>query len=332
MAVNHLCQWQYLRFQLSHPSAPACRYLSPSRSKSSTSSTAKVNCSAAPSSSPMDSHNEGRKKFMEFPYASGPVRQLMVDLVSTVENTLDSQLLPCTLPPDVQYYENQNGTAQASLQIRSGLKSSLIDFILGSWVHSELPTGAALNITSLSAYLNSSTDAPNLLIELIQSSPSSLVLILDLSPRKDLVLHPDYLQTFYESTRLDEYRQMLEKVPEVRPYFSSSLYLRCVISPSAIMVRVDTETETGAGESTRLDYIITNHVHPVAKQVIGIWLNQCACGGRHVGESDKAYLEKRDGLIKNKTIEIDLGSSFPRLFGPQVASRVLGEIQKVFTA
>lgn len=207
-----------------------------------------------------------------------------------------------------------------------------IDFILGSWVHSELPTGAALNITSLSAYLNSSTDAPNLLIELIQSSPSSLVLILDLSPRKDLVLHPDYLHTFYESTRLDEYRQMLEKVPEVRPYFSSSLYLRCVVSPSAIMVRVDTETETGAGESTRLDYIITNHVHPVAKQVIGIWLNQCACGGRHVGESDKAYLEKRDGLIKNKTIEIDLGSSFPRLFGPQVASRVLGEIQKVFTA
>lgn len=203
-----------------------------------------------------------------------------------------------------------------------------IDFILGSWIHSELPTGGALNITSLSAYLNSSTDAPNFLIELIQSSPTSLFLILDLPPRKDLVLHPDYLQTFYESTQLDKQRQMLEKVPEASPYFSSSLYIRCVVSPTAIMIRVETET----GESTRMEEIITSYVDPVAKEVIGIWLNQCACGGREIGESDRADLEKRDGLMKKKTIEVDLGTSFPRLFGPEVAGRVLGEIQKVFTA
>ena len=101
-----------------------------------------------------------------------------------------------------------------------------IDFVLGSWLHCELPSGVALNITSLSAYLNSSTDAPNLLVELIRSSPTSMVLILDLPPRKDLVLDPDYLKTFYEDTHLDQHRQHLEKLPEVRPYFSSSLYIR----------------------------------------------------------------------------------------------------------
>jgi red chlorophyll catabolite reductase len=65
----------------------------------------------------MDPHNnEGRTKFKAFPYVSAPDRNLMVDLVSTVENRLDSQLLPCTLPPDVQYYQyqNQSGTGVAS--------------------------------------------------------------------------------------------------------------------------------------------------------------------------------------------------------------------------
>lgn len=276
----------------------------------------------------MDPHNEARTKFKAFPYVSAPHRNLMVDLVSTVENRLDSQLLPCTLPPDVQYYQNQSGTGCASLHIRSGDKPSQIDFILGSWIHCELPTGGALNITSLSAYLNPSTDAPNFLFELIQSSPKSLVLILDLPPRKDVVLSPDYLRTFYEDTQLDTHRQRLEKIPEVRPYISSSLYIRSLVSPTAIMVRIETEA---SGEG-RMEEVIKGHVDPIAKQVLGIWLDQCACGEREVGESDRAYLEKRDGLVKSRTIEIDLGSSLPRLFGPEVADRVLGSVREFFSA
>ncbi|XVE87133.1 hypothetical protein DITRI_Ditri18aG0091900 [Diplodiscus trichospermus] len=275
------------------------------------------------SSSPME---KTPKKFMDFPFVTAPHRNLMIDLVSTVENRLQSQLKPCTLPPDVQHYYNQSGTSQGSLHIRSGHSSSQVDFILGSWLHCELPTGGALNITSLSAYLNSSTDAPNFLIELIQSSPTSLVLILDLPPRKDLVLYPEYLQTFYENTHLDSLRQRLEKRPEVRPFYSSALYIRCVTSPTAIMIRVDTE----GAEPGRMEEIVKDHVDPVAKEAIATWLDQCACGERKVEEEEKAYLEKRDGLIKNKTIEIDLGSSFPRLFGPDIANRILGVIREVY--
>lgn len=202
-----------------------------------------------------------------------------------------------------------------------------VDFILGSWLHCELPTGGALNITSLSSYLNQTTDAPNFLLELIQSSPTSLVLILDLPPRKDLVLHPDYLQTFYQDTQLDTPRQRLDKLAEAKPYFSSALYIRSVVSPTAILVRIEAEAD-GQGQS--LEEIIENHVGPIAKEVLGIWLDQCACGKREVEEDERAYLKKRDDLIKRKTIEIDLGSNFPRLFGPDAADRVLGAIKEVY--
>lgn len=268
----------------------------------------------------------GRSRFIEFPHVSAPHRDLMVELVSAVEARLDSYLLPCTLPPDVQYYENQSGTAQATLHVRSGHDSSPIDFILGSWIHCQLPSGGALNITSLSTYLNPSTDAPNFLIELIRSSPTSLVLILDLPPRKDLALHPDYLQTFYEDTKLESRRQLLEKIPESQPYFSSSLYIRCIVSPTAIMTRIETE----AGGVERMEEILQSHVGPVAKEVLGIWLDQCAFGEREVGDSEISYLEKRDRLIRSKTIEIDLGSSLPRLFGPETAGRVLEAMRGVF--
>ena len=65
-----------------------------------------------------------RQKFMEFPYVSPTRRELMVDLMSTLEDRLHSQLLPCTLPTDVRNFKNPNGSAEASLHIRSGEKSS----------------------------------------------------------------------------------------------------------------------------------------------------------------------------------------------------------------
>ncbi|PON48903.1 Red chlorophyll catabolite reductase [Trema orientale] len=283
-----------------------------------------VSASTTPSQI-MDLHNKGRRKFIEFPYVSAPHKKLMVDLVSMLDSRFDSHLLPCTLPPDVQYYQNQSGTSHASLHIRSGHVSSPIDFILGSWIHCQLPNGGALNITSLSTYLNSSTDSPNFLMELIRSSPTSLVLILDLPPRKDLVLDPDYLQTFYEDTKLEAQRQLLEKIPEVRPYFSSSLYIRSVVSPTAILIRIESENVE------RMEEIIEDHVGPVAKQVLQLWLDKCASEKREVAEIERDYLQKRDKLVRTKTIEIDLASSLPRLFGPETAERVMAAVKEYFS-
>ncbi|XP_042942702.1 red chlorophyll catabolite reductase-like [Carya illinoinensis] len=152
------------------------------------------------------------------------------------------------------------------------------------------------------------------LIELIQGSPTSLVLILDLPPRKELVLYPDYIQTFYEDTQLETRRQVLEKIPEVVPYVSSSLYIRSLVSPTAIMARID----TGASGPGRMEEVVKSSINPIAKELLEIWLDHCACEEREVAEVERAYLEMRDGLVKKKTIEIDLGMSLPRLFGQEI--------------
>lgn len=78
------------------------------------------------SSSSMDSGDELRAKFMEFPYVSGAHRELMVELLSSVESRIGPSLQGCTLPPDVQHFGNPTATARASLHLRSGLPSSQV--------------------------------------------------------------------------------------------------------------------------------------------------------------------------------------------------------------
>lgn len=89
-------------------------------------SRSRICCSSAATSDPMDSN---RAKFMEFPYASGTTKKLMVELLSAVEEKLGSSLQStCTLAPDVQHFGNSSDTAHASLHLRSGLPSSLVPF------------------------------------------------------------------------------------------------------------------------------------------------------------------------------------------------------------
>lgn len=250
----------------------------------------------------------------------------MVDLISTVENSLDSMLLPCTLPQDIQYFHNQTDTSHASLFLRSGSPSSPIDFILGSWLHCELPTGGALNITSLSSYMNNSTDAPHLVIEFIQNTPTSLVFILDLPHRKDLILHPHYLKTFYEDSGLENQRQLLNKLSEVQPYVSPSLYIRSVFSPTAVVLRIDTSSSGGE----RLEEILRDDVSSAAKMVLEIWLNLCVLGEKQgIQDEEKAYLKTRDSMFKSKSIETDIGSTLPRMFGQETADRVLSVLREI---
>ncbi|XP_074295375.1 red chlorophyll catabolite reductase, chloroplastic [Silene latifolia] len=265
--------------------------------------------------------SDQRPRFKDFPYVSDPIKHLMLDLVSMVEMRLESQLLPCTVPQDIEYYENDTGTAHGSIFVRSGVSSSPIDFMFSSWLHCKLPTGGSLNITSLLAYMNDSTDTPQLLIEFIQSSPTSLVILLDLPARRDLVLHPDYLKTFYEETLLEKQRQLLLGIPEIQPYVSPSLYIRCVFSPTAAVIRIDT---TATGGEDRLGEIVRDNVSAAAKEVLGIWLDFCELSNRMCNEeADRVVLKKRDSMFKKKSIEIDLGSSLPRMFGQETADRII---------
>ncbi|KAJ0968678.1 hypothetical protein J5N97_021555 [Dioscorea zingiberensis] len=262
---------------------------------------------------------------LEFPYLPAPHRELMVSLLSTLDARLGSHLLPSSVPADVLSFHNDSATSFGSLDIRSGGHDSPVDFILESWLHCKLPTGA-LNITTIFGFLNASTEAPHLLMEFIQGSPTSLILFIDLLPRKDLVLHPQYLAEFYQDTHLEKLRQELENERYVQPYRSSSLYIRSVLSPTAIAVNIN----CGADGENFMEEIMRAQLSSVAKEVLQIWLDKCACSSAQSEASERHVLVQRDNLIKNKTVEIDLAANLPRMFGPNVAAQIVGAIQKAF--
>lgn len=79
-----------------------------------------------------------------------------------------------------------------------------------------------------------------------------------------------------------------------------------------------------------MEEIMRVHLHSAAKEIIRIWLDKCASSIKQLGETERADLLRRDSLIKNKTVEIDLAANLPRLFGPDVANRIVGAIQKAF--
>ncbi|XP_073012174.1 red chlorophyll catabolite reductase isoform X2 [Typha latifolia] len=254
-----------------------------------------------------------------------PHRDLMLDLIATAESLLSPDLLPSSVPDDVLSFQNEAGTSIGSLDVRSGSPGSSVDFILESWLHCQIPNGA-LDITTLFAFLNDSTDAPHFLLEIIQSSPTSLILFLDLLPRRDLAVDADYVDKFYQDTQLDKQRQQVNKVPQVLPYYSNSLYIRSILSPTAIAVHINCG-EDGQGV---MEEIVRTQVESAAKEVLQIWFDKCARSSKQMEESERAYMLKRDGMIKTKAIEIDLAANMPRLFGAEVANRVVGEIHKAF--
>uniref|UniRef100_A0A1D1ZAU2 Red chlorophyll catabolite reductase, chloroplastic n=1 Tax=Anthurium amnicola TaxID=1678845 RepID=A0A1D1ZAU2_9ARAE len=291
-----------------------------------------MSCSASSSSTDPGSSGMGERKgssssLMDFPYLSPTHKDLMVDLLVATENRLGPHLLPSSVPPDVLSFQNEPaGTCKGALDIRSGAGGSTVDLILESWLHCELPFGV-LDITTLFGFLSAETDAPHLFMEFAQNSPTSLVFFVDLLPRRDLVLHPDYLDHFYQQTPLEQARQRLETAAEVAPFQPSSLYFRGVLSPTAIAVSID----CGKEGARSMEEVMRDHVSGAAKEVTRVWLDTCAGGERRVtGSGDRAGLLERDNLIKTKAVEIDLGSNLPRLFGQDVAGRVVSTIQKAF--
>ncbi|GJY89260.1 red chlorophyll catabolite reductase, chloroplastic [Tanacetum coccineum] len=104
----------------------------------------------------------------------------------------------------------------------SGLRWSKIDFILGSWLHCELPTRGALNIIS-------------------------------------------------RPTQTASREAFRSKISLLR-----SLYIPSVVSPTAILVRRETE---------QLEKMIEPHVSLIAMEVLKTWLDICAFGKRTMGDS-----------------------------------------------
>ncbi|XP_020160585.1 red chlorophyll catabolite reductase [Aegilops tauschii subsp. strangulata] len=234
-------------------------------------------------------------------------------------------LLPSAVPADVADFRNSAGTAVGTLDLRRGAPASSIDFMLHSSLHCKVPNGA-IDITSVLIFLNALTDAPHFLMEFIQGSPTSMVVILDLLPRKDLALHPEYLHKYYEHTCLDKQREKIEELPQTRPYRSPSLFVRSACSPTAVSVTID----CGQGGEGTLEEIVCGHLASAVKEVLQIWLHSCARDTSEMEEAEREIMIKRDQAVRLKSIEVDLTANLPRMFGPDVSGHIIAEIRKAF--
>ncbi|KAI4969719.1 hypothetical protein ZWY2020_000633 [Hordeum vulgare] len=238
---------------------------------------------------------------------------------------LGARLLPSAVPADVAEFRNGDGTALGSLDVRRGAPDSSIDFMLQSSLHCKVPNGA-IDITSLFINLNASTDAPHFIMEFIQGSPTSMVVLLDLLPRKDLALHPEYIEKYYEDTEVDKQRKIIQELPQARPYLSPSLFVRSAFSPTAVFFTID----CGQGGEGTLEEIVHGHLASVVKGILQIWLDTCASDASEMEEGEREIMVKRDRTVRSKSIEVDLTANLPRMFGPDVSGRIIAEIRKAF--
>ncbi|KAL6642984.1 hypothetical protein ACP70R_021165 [Stipagrostis hirtigluma subsp. patula] len=256
-------------------------------------------------------------------------REVMLALAREAEARLGARLLPSRVPADVAEFGDAAAGALGSVDVRRGAPGSSIDFMLEAWFHRALPAGGAIDITSLIVFLNGATDAPHFLLELIQGGPASLVVLLDLFPRRDLPLHPGYVDRYYAATGVDAHRERLERVPQVRPYVSPSLLVRSLWSPTAIVVDV----QCGEGGEAALEDIVRGQLASSAAAVLDVWLERCA-GGSAVVEMEAAERERlvaRDRMIATTSVELNLSANLPKMFDADVSGRVVAEIGKAFS-
>ncbi|KAG0628898.1 hypothetical protein M758_1G060700 [Ceratodon purpureus] len=261
------------------------------------------------------------KSWIEFPRLSPTGKKLMETAAALMDRELGDSIKPSETPPDVRSFQGQHG--EGSVVLRAGQQGSKVDFVLGSWLKCTLPFGT-LNSATLTAIMGPSADSPHLVFDYIQNAGSeSLVLVLDLVPRKDLVLHPEYLARFYENTPLESVRQAFEKHPVSQPYLTSSLYVRTAISPTALLYKIN-----GEGVEGGLDAVVTDLVQPAVMKVLETWVQGFKDLGEAMDSDAMAYMKKRDDLIKTKVVEIDMGANMPRLFGDEIADRVIAAFRR----
>lgn len=268
--------------------------------------------------------SEVDEEWIQFPHLTGPCRSMMEDIAKCIQRHLGPYLCPTKTPPDVTHFTNPRGNAEGSFILRSGANSSQVKFVLGSWIHCRLGVGT-LNAATLIVMLGPENDVPHFMFEAIQNDNSNLILLLDLLPRRDLVSSPEYLKLYYEETELERYRQIVEKAHHCQCYVPSSLYVRSVVSPTALLFKF-----RDLVAPNDLNLLVEELIHPTAKNAFGTWFNAFkAIGGRPKVEwEEQSVILERDEKIRQMGIEKDLSSNLPKLFGQEIADRVIAAIRR----
>lgn len=179
-------------------------------------------------------------------------------------------------------------------------------------------------MATLFVMVSPETDAPHFLFEFVENGSTSLVILADLVPRKDVVLDPEYLRRFYERRDLETVRKSIEKAPQSEAYCCSSLYVRSVVSPTAILCKIHDRAPSGQRGEEALGAPMKDIVLPTVRKVFTAWTDAFRNGGKEIMDDiDRRIMAKRDAQIKRHGIEVDLSSNLPKLFGQRITDRVV---------
>ncbi|KAH7422906.1 hypothetical protein KP509_12G031300 [Ceratopteris richardii] len=279
------------------------------------------------------SHMTGKKtEWVHFPFLSEAATRLMREIADTIDEELGPLLCNSQTPSDVTHFKNSKRTAEGSVVLRAGKDKTQISFVLGSWLRCKLTAGT-LDIATIIIMVGHEIDTPHFMFELIQNDNNSVILLLDFLPRKDVVLNPDYLKRYYDDTGLEKLRKGLDKIPQSKVYVPSSLYVRSLVSPTALLYKFKNlihsdSNANDTGNAEDLDALVKEIVYPTAKGALMKWLDAFRNKVNKITGEESLQLLERDNQIKEKGIEIDLSSNMPRLFGHEITHKVIQAYRK----
>eukprot|EP00271_Cylindrocystis_brebissonii_P005796 TRINITY_DN1808_c1_g1_i1.p1 TRINITY_DN1808_c1_g1~~TRINITY_DN1808_c1_g1_i1.p1 ORF type:complete len:386 (+),score=81.12 TRINITY_DN1808_c1_g1_i1:62-1219(+) len=293
----------------------------------------------------------------DFPNLCPAAQEMMAEALAIVEKELGAELLPSRTISSVRSFQNANGTSKGSIVLRAGADRSKVDRMLVSWLHCELPPpmGGPLDVATLTVLMGTATDAPHLLLEFPFSGGNQRVTaVLDLLPRRDLVLHADYLERTYTATTLPALFTECEANPKLQRYVPPTLFFRAATSPTALLYTLDptkwapspsdNSQEAGipgalsanngpiaggaeGGPKEALDKGVKEILYPIVKKVVEEWAASVR-KAQSVPESEREEMAKRDMSVIQNGIEKDLTGSLPRLFGEEVTARIVEAFRK----
>ena len=182
-----------------------------------------------------------------------------------------------------------------------------MDWLVHSWIGD--PEAGFTNI-HLTAWLGPATDVPHLGIAC--GTLPTLWCFVDLLPRTDLLVDPDYVDRYYEPA--NEAYMALKNDPEAESFISQDTFTRAGVSQSAFCVVLPTTPE----RVTQIGELATLRL----EQWFG-YLDEAS----PVPEADRPALAARDQAVRRNIAERDPANALAeRFFGKDLTDRLVGSL------
>ncbi|GBG85245.1 hypothetical protein CBR_g39811 [Chara braunii] len=258
-------------------------------------------------------------------------RELHLDLRRKIESEGGVTFKDNKAPPELTYMSNPDNLARGSFVLRNGDGDEVHAMVEGAI--RMVRDGKSIGTSFFSLWMGPSTDAPHIMFEWFMSE-KRVFFLMDLKPRRDLVLHVDYLDEVYMNSGLEELRNRCDKDERMKKYHLTRLYAQHSFSPSYLAYTVAlsddpiNKDEGGEEDGGPMPRALREVVRPIALECLDIWLSLRRSRANNVSSSsDRESLARRDYVHRAETIRREEG--LERTFGVELASKLKDAIKSV---